>query len=112
MRKDESRSFADDVSIIDFGIGIETVFEIVNDTHALVDVSVDPQSPTGSEEVWLLTLDEFSDTFVVGTAGEFTVLGDEVPTLTEWGMIIFTLLLFGYMAWVIMRRRQRVKVGI
>jgi hypothetical protein len=36
----------------------------------------------------------------------------EVPTLTEWGFIIFTVLLLGWMAWVIMRRRRTVKVGI
>ncbi len=29
-----------------------------------------------------------------------------IPTLTEWGMIIFCVLLFGWMAWVIVRRRR------
>ena len=36
----------------------------------------------------------------------------EIPTLTEWGMIIFCVLLFGWMAWVIVRRRRRVTVGV
>jgi len=35
-----------------------------------------------------------------------------IPTLTEWGMIIFCVLLFGWMAWVIVRRRRRVTAGI
>lgn len=35
-----------------------------------------------------------------------------IPTLTEWGMIIFCVLLFGWMAWVVVRRRRRVTVGI
>jgi hypothetical protein len=35
-----------------------------------------------------------------------------IPTLTEWGMIIFGVLLFGWMAWVIIRRRRRVTIGI
>jgi hypothetical protein len=35
-----------------------------------------------------------------------------IPTLTEWGMIIFCVLLFGWMAWVIVRRRQRVTAGV
>jgi hypothetical protein len=35
-----------------------------------------------------------------------------IPTLTEWGMIIFCVLLFGWMAWVIVRRRKAVKVRI
>ncbi len=33
-----------------------------------------------------------------------------IPTLTEWGMIIFCVLLFGWMAWVIVRRRKRVTI--
>jgi outer membrane protein assembly factor BamB len=33
-----------------------------------------------------------------------------IPTLTEWGMIIFCLLLFGWMALVIVRRRKAVNV--
>ena len=39
-------------------------------------------------------------------------LGGPIPTLTEWGMIIFCVLLFGWMAWVIVRRRKAVKVRI
>jgi len=35
-----------------------------------------------------------------------------IPTLTEWGLIIFCALLFGWMAWVIVRRRRRVTAGI
>lgn len=35
-----------------------------------------------------------------------------IPTLTEWGMIIFCVLLFGWMAWVIVRRRRRVTAGM
>jgi hypothetical protein len=34
-----------------------------------------------------------------------------IPTLTEWGMIIFCVLLFGWMAWVIVRRRRRVTIS-
>ncbi|MEW5925530.1 MAG: IPTL-CTERM sorting domain-containing protein, partial [Candidatus Zixiibacteriota bacterium] len=36
----------------------------------------------------------------------------EIPTLTEWGLIIFTLLLLGWMTWMIIRRRQSVRIGI
>jgi hypothetical protein len=35
-----------------------------------------------------------------------------IPTLTEWGMIIFCVLLFGWMARVIVRRKKTVKVRI
>jgi hypothetical protein len=37
---------------------------------------------------------------------------DEIPTLTEWGMIIFCVLLFAWMAWVIVHRRKKAIVGI
>jgi hypothetical protein len=33
-----------------------------------------------------------------------------IPTLTEWGMIIFSVLLFGWMAWVIVRRRRKATI--
>jgi hypothetical protein len=35
-----------------------------------------------------------------------------IPTLTEWGIIIFCVLLFGWMAWVIVRRKRAARVGI
>jgi hypothetical protein len=35
-----------------------------------------------------------------------------IPTLTEWGMIIFCVLLFGWMAWVIVHRRRRMTIGV
>jgi len=35
----------------------------------------------------------------------------EIPTLTEWGIIIFTVLLLGWMAWAIVRRRNKATVG-
>ncbi len=37
--------------------------------------------------------------------------GGAIPTLTEWGMIIFCVLLFGWMAWVIVHRRKRVTIN-
>jgi hypothetical protein len=35
-----------------------------------------------------------------------------IPTLTEWGLIILGVLLLGWMAWMIVRRRRRVTIGI
>ncbi len=35
-----------------------------------------------------------------------------IPTLTEWGLIIFCALLFGWMVWVIVRRRKVVRVRV
>lgn len=39
-------------------------------------------------------------------------LDDQIPTLTEWGMIIFAVLLLGFMAHTVIRRRKRVGVGV
>ena len=33
-----------------------------------------------------------------------------IPTLSEWGMIILSLLMFGWMTWVIIKRRTKVPV--
>lgn len=33
-----------------------------------------------------------------------------IPTLTEWGIIVFCVLLFGWMAWVVVRRRRKLTV--
>jgi len=35
-----------------------------------------------------------------------------IPTLTEWGLIIFCALLFGWMAWMVVRRKRTVTAGI
>lgn len=51
--------------------------------------------------------------------GSFVVMGDvyasmgtrPIPTLTEWGMIIFSILLLGWMGLVIHRRRVGVVIG-
>jgi hypothetical protein len=34
-----------------------------------------------------------------------------IPTLTEWGLIIFAVLLSAWMAWMFLRRRRRVTVS-
>ena len=62
-----------------------------------------------------------SDPFTQTVSGEYLIfrigplgpiLDRPIPTLTEWGMIIFCVLLFGWMAWVIVRRRRRVTIGV
>jgi hypothetical protein len=40
------------------------------------------------------------------------VCPDDIPTLSEWGMIIFCVLLFGWMAWMVVRRRKRATVSV
>lgn len=36
----------------------------------------------------------------------------DIPTLSEWGMIIFCGLLFAWMAWMVVRRKRATEVGI
>jgi hypothetical protein len=45
---------------------------------------------------------------ITGTGGPPS--GD-IPTLSEWGLIIFCLLLFGWMTWVIVKRRRVATMG-
>jgi hypothetical protein len=42
----------------------------------------------------------------------YLVPASSIPTLTEWGLIIFGLLLAGWMGWMIVRRRNKVTAGI
>ncbi len=37
---------------------------------------------------------------------------ESIPTLTEWGLIIFAVLLAGWMAWMVLRRRRRPAIHI
>jgi len=37
-----------------------------------------------------------------------TVIGGYIPTLTEWGLIIFGVVLLGFITWVFLRRRRAV----
>jgi hypothetical protein len=39
---------------------------------------------------------------------EITTTAQAIPTLTEWGIIIFGVMLVGFMTWVFLRRRQAV----
>lgn len=34
-----------------------------------------------------------------------------IPTLSEWGMIIFGVALAGWMAWMVLRRKQKATIG-
>jgi hypothetical protein len=58
----------------------------------------------------------FQTTPFTGTVfrdGEFILdPSDSIPTLTEWGLIIFGVMLALWMGWMIVRRRQKVRVGI
>ena len=36
----------------------------------------------------------------------------QIPTLTEWGMIIFGILLIGFMTWVLVKRRKTATINI
>jgi hypothetical protein len=54
-------------------------------------------------------------TATVHLDGEITLSAGQleaIPTLTEWGLIIFGVLLIGWMAWAVMRRKRRAMAGI
>jgi hypothetical protein len=73
---------------------------------------IDPENPFDSSEIQLLSLDAPSFTVDMGDSGlgvayeiEFV---EAVPTLTEWGLIIFGVVLLGFITWVFLRRRKAV----
>jgi len=60
-------------------------------------------------EVYLLPEREH----IGGTDVKATVVQEEqIPTLTEWGLIIFCVLLFGFMTWMVVRKRKGVTFGV
>jgi hypothetical protein len=58
----------------------------------------------------------FNDEYYPDNSGQFDVwiayCSSEIPTLTEWGMIIFAVLLLGFMAYVVIRRRKSIGIGV
>jgi hypothetical protein len=71
----------------------------------------DPLPQEGAVIFQYFVLSEARETLAVFT-NEGALELSIIPTLTEWGMIIFGVLLFGWMAWMIVRRRRRVTIGI
>lgn len=60
---------------------------------------------------------EWGDTVVIDSGSTVTVtghhlIGEPIPTLTEWGIIVFCVLLVGWMAWTFVRLRRRAIVGV
>jgi hypothetical protein len=39
-------------------------------------------------------------------------IGEDIPTLTEWGLIIFGVVLLGFITWVFLKRRKVVSVRV
>jgi cbb3-type cytochrome oxidase subunit 3 len=49
----------------------------------------------------------------ISVSGVTTVpIEDDIPTLTEWGLIIFGLVLLGFITWVFLRRRKAEAVSV
>jgi hypothetical protein len=80
------------------------------------DYIVTTQNPNGSWpadywDTWVGGDQILSTTWALLTLQKAVPEVGAIPTLTEWGMIIFCVLLFGWMAWVIVRRRKRVTIS-
>lgn len=84
-------------------IGSGTPFEVGTDLQMVSTV-------TGELEL------AFNDDYYPDNSGYFDVWIDDcpstIPTLTEWGMIIFAALLLGFMAYTVIRRRKSVGVRV
>ena len=90
-----------------FGVGDEALVHYGQDSSNSVTFAGNfLGDPSDSLSAEIMTPDSQQDMELI------PITGGDIPTLTEWGMIIFCVLLFGWMAWVIVRRRRRVTVGI
>jgi LPXTG-motif cell wall-anchored protein len=47
-----------------------------------------------------------------GEIGYIVIVEEDIPTLTEWGLIIFGLVLIGFITWVFLKRRKAVAVSV
>ena len=52
------------------------------------------------------------ETAVATEAAETPVTDLVIPTLGEWALIIFAVMLAGFMAWALIRRRNSVESGL
>ena len=80
-------------------------------TYPNVPVNEAPAPPKFARQYSIIAASSLNDEyceFVYFVLGP----GEPIPTLTEWGMIIFCVLLFGWMAWVIVRRRRRATIRV
>ncbi len=107
---DDSICNMHNASIFDFGEGITiTDFSIFNESTAVAYIYIEPEAPLGSEEVWVLSV----DSMIVTDAGLFAVTpGGIIPTFTEWGLIIFGVVLLGFITWVFLTRRKVMGAGV
>jgi hypothetical protein len=67
--------------------------------------------PQGGAVVWMAWAHLASDpTNIAQCSGQY-VPSTSIPTLTEWGLIIFGVLLLGFISWVFLKKRRRV-IGV
>ena len=101
---DGQNSYHDDPSVFYSGTWLTSAGPGIFDIYGRVML------PPGQHIAVLQVMDYYGqvslDTIAV------TVTGSPIPTLTEWGMIIFCVLLFGWMAWIIVLRKKKVTVGL
>ena len=87
------------------GLSLPSVDEPVPVTFELPN-----QQPEFHFEICDLGRDDLEVTLNLGVAGEAAIAEGEppIPTLTEWGLIIFGVVLLGFITWVFLRRRKAV----
>jgi hypothetical protein len=89
--------------------GIDYLYDHANDD---ISVLVPPPGPLGLTFGTNMLSDCIGHSFAaISFPVDEALCQPRIPTLTEWGLIIFCVLLFGWMAWVIVRRRRRVTIS-
>ena len=98
------------------GLTLRSASTVTMVSEVLDQWPADNMTYTAVTDVYFVNVDDPTDTVLMfpmaGTVGTISHTQTTIPTLNEWGMIIFCVLLFGWMAWMVVRRKRSVTVGI
>ena len=78
----------------------------------------DPALPGWTPPSGVVSIDQGLNTAIISTMemGIYTVFqpgaGGDIPTLTEWGLIILGMVLLGFITWVFLKRRKVIGLGL
>jgi hypothetical protein len=97
--------------VVALGWSATVVDTMTGDPDDSLVLWTDPLPQQGAVVFQYFVLSGGGDTLAVFT-NEAVLEETAIPTLTEWGMIIFCVLLFGWMAYSIVRKRRRTMIGV
>ncbi|MCK4224967.1 MAG: hypothetical protein KAX39_07285 [candidate division Zixibacteria bacterium] len=89
----------------------EAIIEDYDPETGTYAVLTPPSFSIGSVDVSAVPMDASQDDYNTLYSG-FTYVSSDIPTLTEWGLIIFGVVLIGFITYVFLRRRKAIAVRV